>query len=288
MIFQFKPFKTDAMKKVLIPYDFTETSQSALNYGVEIAKYLSANLVLLHISQVPVISSEFGLAGYSITELFNDHKIAIQKVAEDIRLREPLITDIEYHCEIGNAADVIIEFSKAHEIDLVVSGIGGHGSAFMKNMVGSISVAVARHIDNPLIIVPPNTSYKKIQNIAYACDYDKHLLDSCSLIKVKYINTLFDATLHILHVIPENHELNAKESLIDNYVEQNLEHVSHKTYIIAENTVADGLLNFINHHEIDMVIVEPKKHSILHNLFTFSTTNAMAFYSPVPVLTIHG
>jgi nucleotide-binding universal stress UspA family protein len=276
------------MKKILIPYDFTETSKSALSYGVEIAKYLSANLVLLHISQVPVISSEFGMEAYSITEIFNDHNKAIQKIAEEIGLQEPLINDIEYHCEMGSDAEVIIEFSKVHDIDLVISGIGGHGSAFMKNIVGSTSVAVARHIDNPLIIVPPNASYKKIQNIAYACDYNKDLLDSSSLIKVKYINTLFDATLHILHVIPENHELNAKESLIDNYVEQNLENVCHKTYIISENSVADGLLNFIHHHEIDMVIVEPKKHSMLHKFFTFSTTNAMAFYSPVPVLTIHG
>lgn len=276
------------MKKVLIPYDFTGNSQSALNYGIELTKYLSANLVLLYINQVPAMSSEFGLTGYPITEVFNDHKQAIKNVAEDIRLREPLIDVIEYHCETGSPSEVIIEFSKTHEIDLIVAGIGGHGSAFMKNIVGSISVEVARHTLNPLIIVPPDASYKKIRNIAYACDYDPHLLDSASLIKVKYINTLFDATLHVLHVIPENHELSSKESLIDNYVEQNLEHVCHKTYIISENTVADGLLNFLRHHEIDMVIVEPKKRSVLHNLFTFSTVNAMAFYSPVPVLTIHG
>lgn len=276
------------MKKILIPYDFTETSQSALSYGVEIAKYLSANIILLHINQIPVMSSEFGLSGYSITEAYKDHKNDLKNIAEDIRIREPLIEEIEYHCEPGNASDVIIEFSKAHRIDLIISGIGGHGSVFMKNLIGSTSVAVARHIDHPLIIVPPNATYKKIKNIAYACDYNKHIVNSASLIKVKYINTLFDATLHILHVIPENHELNKTESKIDNYVEQNLEHVPHKTYIIAENTVADGLLNFINHHEIDMVIVEPKKHSILHNLFSFSTTNAMAFYSPIPVLTIHG
>jgi nucleotide-binding universal stress UspA family protein len=234
------------------------------------------------------MSSEFGLSDYSIAEAYNDHKNAMKAMAEDIKRREPLIEEIEYYCEMGNATDVIIEFSKAHQIDLIISGIGGHGNAFMKNIIGSTSVAVARHIDTPLIIVPPHAAYKKIVNIAYACDYTKHLLNSASLIKVKFINTLFDATLHILHVIPEHHALNASESKIDNYVEQNLEQVTHKTYIISENTVADGLLNFINHHEIDMVIIEPKKHSILHNMFTFSTTNAIAFYSPVPVLTIHG
>ncbi len=274
--------------KILIPYDFTETSQSALNYSIEIAKYLSANLILLHINQIPVMSSEFGLSGYSITEAYKDHQKAIKQIAADIKKREPLIGEIECHCEMGNPTDVITEFCNVHDIDLTICGINGHGSVFMKNMIGSTSVAVARNINNPLIIIPPDASYKKIKNIAYACDYNKHIVDSASLIKVKYINTLFDATLHILHVIRENHELNKKESQIDNYVEQNLETVTHKTYVIADNNTSEGLLNFIKHHEIDMVIVEPKKHSLFHGLFGFSTTNAIAFCSPIPVMTVHG
>ncbi len=276
------------MKKILVPYDFTETSQSALNYGIEVAKYLSADLVLLHINQIPVMSSEFGLSGYSITEAYKDHEKAIGQIAADIKKREPLIKQIEYHCEMGNPTDVITEFCNVHHINLTIGGIDGHGSVFMKNIIGSTSVSVARNISNPLIIVPPNASYKKIKNIAYACDYNKHIINSTSLIKVKYISTLFDATLHVLHVIPENHELNKKESQIDNYVENSLENVAHKTYMIAENNAADGLLNFIKHHEIDIIIVEPKKHSILHSFFSFSTTNAMAFYSPIPVMTIQG
>lgn len=276
------------MKKVLIPYDFSESSTSALNYGIEVAKYLSANIVLLHINQIPVMNSEFGLSGYSINDVYKEHQNALRKTAEEIKLREPLIKEILYYCEIGDATDVIIEFSEVHQIDLIVTGIGGHGNGFMKNMIGSTSVAVARGINDPLIIVPPDAVFKKISNIAYACDYDSRLQESSSLIKVKYINTLFDSTLHILHVIPENHELNAVESKIDNYVEHALEKVSHKTYIISENNTVEGLINFITNHDIDMVIVEPKKHPLLRKLFHFSTTNAMAFYSPVPVLTIHG
>jgi len=276
------------MKKLLIPYDFSEPSTSALNYGIEIAKYLSANIVLLHINQIPVMNSEFGLSGYSITDSYKEHQGSLRKIAEDIKLREPLIEEILYYCEMGDATDVIIEFSEVHQIDLIVTGIGGHGSAFMKNIVGSTSVAVARGINDPLLIIPPGAVYKKITNIAYACDYDSRLQESASLIKVKYINTLFDATLHILHVIPQNHELNTTESQIDKYVENSLEKVTHKTYIISENDTVEGLISFITNHDIDMIIVEPKKHSLLYNLFHFSTTNAMAFYSPIPVLTIHG
>lgn len=276
------------MRKLLIPYDFTEPSQSALRYGIELSKYLSARLVLLHVNQIPVMSAETELAVYSISEAFTDQQEALERVAQDIRLQEPLLPGVEHYCETGDPSELISAFAKANDIDLIVSGVGGHGSVFMKNMVGSVSVAVAREVDTPLIIVPPHFNYKKIQNIAYACDYDPQLLSNSSLVQVKYIHTLFDATLHILHVIPENHELSARESLIDNYVEENLEHVSHKTFMIAENSVADGLLNFVSHHDIDLLIVEPKKHSFLQKLFTFSTVNAMAFYSPVPVMNIHG
>ncbi len=276
------------MKKLLIPYDFSEPSSNALNYGIEMAKYLSANIVLLHINQIPVMNSEFGLSGYSITETYKEHESALKKIAEDIKLREPLIEEVLYYCEIGDATDVIIEFSNVHQIDLIVTGIGGHGNAFMKNLIGSTAVSVARGINDPLIIVPPDVVFKKITNIAYACDYDCQLEESATLIKVKYINTLFDSTLHILHVIPQNHELNTTESTVDKYVEHALEKVEHKTYIISENDTTEGLLNFIKYHEIDMIIIEPKKHSSLYHLFHFSTTNAMAFYSPVPVLTIHG
>lgn len=276
------------MRKLLIPYDFTEPSQSALRYGIELSKYLSARLVLLHVNQIPVMSAETELAVYSISEAFNDQQEALERVAQDILLQEPLLSGVEHYCETGDPSELISAFAKANDIDLIVSGVGGHGSVFMKNMVGSVSVAVAREVDTPLIIVPPHFKYKKIQNIAYACDYDPQLLSNSSLVQVKYIHTLFDATLHILHVIPENHELSARESLIDNYVEENLEHVSHKTFMIAENSVADGLLNFVSHNDIDLLIVEPKKHSFLQKLFTFSTVNAMAFYSPVPVMNIHG
>lgn len=276
------------MKKVMIPYDFTEASQNALEYGVALAGYLSASVTLLHIHQVPVLSHEFGLEAYPIREITRDHEAALAGIAEALRRREPNLPLVECFCETGDPAELIVAFGKAHDIDLIITGIGGHGNVLVKNLIGSTSVDVARNTDKPVLIIPPDAHYRKVRHIAYACDYDPQLPDRSSLIRVKYINTLFDATLHVLHVVPENHELSPKESLIDHYVEQHLEQVCHKTYLIAENTVSDGLLYFVQHHDIDLVIIEPKKHSLLHKLFSFSTTNALAFYSPVPVLTIHG
>jgi nucleotide-binding universal stress UspA family protein len=276
------------MNKILVPCDFSETSENALVYATELAKYLSASLVLLHIDQIPVMSSEFGMTPYTVADTAGDSREMLQKIADKIRTREPSISGVEFFSEIGNATESIHEFTKTHSVDLIVMGISGHGSKFMKNLFGSTAVAVSKRVEIPAIIVPPGVKYKKIQNIAYACDYNPEIEQSTTLTQVKYINTLLDADLQILHVIPEGHNLDAKESEVDCFVEQKLENATHKTYIIAENNVSEGLLFFISHHEIDMIIIEPKRHTFMHNLFYQSITNEMAFFSPVPVLTIHG
>lgn len=276
------------MNKILVPCDFSETSDNALEYAIELAKYLSSGLILLHIDQIPVMSSEFGMTPYTIADTAGDSEQTLQKMAERIRRDEPLITSVDYFSEIGNATESIHEFTKTHQADLIVMGISGHGSKFMKSLFGSTAVAVSKRVEIPAIIIPPGVKYKRIQNIAYACDYNAEIEESTALVQVKYINTLLDANLQILHVIPEGHDLDAKESEVDCFVEQKLENATHKTYIIAENNVSEGLLFFISHHDIDMIIIEPKKHTFIHNLFYQSITNEMAFFSPVPVLTIHG
>lgn len=276
------------MKRILIPCDFSEISENALNYAVGLAKYFSSSLVLLHVDQIPVLNSEFGMSAYTLTDTTTNSLTALKQLAEKIQKIEPTITDIECYSEMGNATDMIIEYARKLDADLTIMGISGHGSKFMKNVIGSTAVSVAKQLDMPVMIIPPHTSYKKIQNVAYACEYDEDLEKNSSLIQVKYINTLLGSKINIVHVIPEAHELDAVEAEIDDYVEHKFENSTHRTFLITENNASKGLLEFVKNHEIDLLIVEPKKHTIFHKLFFASTTKDVAFFSPIPVLTIHG
>ncbi|MBI3520229.1 MAG: universal stress protein [Bacteroidetes bacterium] len=276
------------MNKILIPCDFSDTSENALNYAVELAKYLNYDLVLLHVNQIPAMNSEFGITSYEIADAIPNSQESLKELADKILQNEPLISGVTYYSEIGNATDTIIDYAKRNDIAIIVMGISGHGNKLMKAFLGSTAVNVSKKTETPLIIVPPDVKYKKNQNIAYACDYDEHIESNLSLIQVRYINMLLGANLHVLHVVPENHHLNTKESHLDSYVEHSLENAAHKTYIITDNNVSEGLLSFIENHDIDLIVIEPKKHSIFHNIFYPSVTNEVAFFSPVPVLTIHG
>ncbi len=276
------------MNKILVPTDFSDTAENAVDYAINMANFFSANLILLHVNQIPVSTPEFGIAAYNFAEVKKDSLDTLNEKALKIKKEYPQISEVECFSEIGDSSDLIAEFSKNHNVDIVVMGNSGHGSKFKKNIFGSTSVTVAKKIAVPLMIVPPEVKYKAINNMAYACVYDEQIETSTSLMKVRSLNNEFNSLLSVLHVIPENHLINEKEANIDVYVENKLATTEHRTYILTENNVSVGILDFVKDHNMDMIVVEPQKHSLFHSLFHSSVTNELAFFSTVPVLTIRG
>ena len=276
------------MNKILVPTDFSDTAENAVNYAINMANFFSANLILLHVNQIPVSTPEFGIAAYNFAEVKKDSLDTLNEKALKIKKEYPQISQVECFSEIGDSSDLIAEFSKDHDVDILVMGNSGHGSKFKKNIFGSTSVTVAKKIAVPLIIVPPEVKYKAINNMAYACVYDEQIETSTSLMKVRSLSNEFNSLLSVLHVIPENHLIDEKEANIDVYVENKLSTTEHRTYILTENDVSVGILDFVKDHNMDMIVVEPQKHSLFHSLFHSSVTNELAFFSTVPVLTIRG
>lgn len=272
------------MKKILVPHDFSPASENALNYAIELAGYFFADLALLNVSLYPIMSPEMSITAYSFEEMKQDGLEALQKLSENIKSRVPSISKIECYSELGEVTDSIMEYSAKPDIDMVVMGITPQESKLVKVLVGSNAVDVSKKINKPLLIIPEHVHYRKIQNVAYASDYDDTVQTGSILIKVKYFSTLFNAFLHVIHVIPEGHALSQKETAIDDFIEQSLKSAEHKTYTINEDKVSVGIVNLVEENKMDLIIAEPRHNSIFHS----SVTKEIAFNSRVPVLMIHG
>lgn len=274
------------MNTILVPIDFSETSDNALEYAVHLANYLSADIVLLHVNTLPVYNNENDVLIYTIQDSKVDSQNLLKEKAAKLKIANQLIGNVKCFVEVGDLKSSVSDYIKNKNIDLIVMGISGQ-SKIGQMVLGSNAVTISRESEVPVFIIPENCSYKKINNIAYASEYDVHITEQTGLIQIKYIASLFGAGLSVLHVIPDNHLINELESETDLYVEQKLEHIEHKTFILSENNVAIALLDFIKTHDVDVIVLEQKKHSFLHNLFYPSTTKSVAFSSSVPVLTIH-
>ena len=275
------------MNTILVPIDFSETSENALNYATSLANYLTANLILLHVDTIPVYNNEYELVTYTIKDSIETSLELLKEKALKIKKDKLLIGDITYYAEAGELETSISEFITKKSIDLIVMGITGQSTKIGQTLFGSNSIKISRESKIPVFIIPKNCSYKKIENIAYACQYDKDIKEQTGLIQVKNIIAMFNANLNVLHVVPNNHLINQSEAETDLYVEQKLENINHKTFILTENNVSKALLDFINTHQIDLIIITQKKRTFFHKIFYPSSTKEVAFNSPIPVLTIH-
>lgn len=275
------------MNTILVPLDFSETSDNALLYAVNLANYLSANLMLLHVNSIPVYNNEYNVLTYTVEESVTTSLSLLKEKADLLKKDNVLNGNIECFAEVGDFKTTLAAYISSKNIDLVVMGITGHETAIGKTLFGSNAVTISRESNIPVFIIPKDYSYKEIKSIAYACEYDTHITEQTGLIQIKNIAAMFGASLSVLHVIPDNHLINEVESETDLFVEHKLEKTSHRTFILSEDKPSIALLDFIKTHEVDVIVLEQKKHSFLHNLIYPSTTKEIAFSSPIPVLTIH-
>jgi nucleotide-binding universal stress UspA family protein len=275
------------MNTILVPIDFSETSDNALLYAVNLANHLSSNIVLLHVSAIPVYNNEYNVVAYTVNDSIADSNASLKEKAELLKKDNALMGEVDYFTEVGDFKNTMLSYITNKNIDLVVMGITGHDSAIGKVLFGSNAVSISRDSNIPVFIISKDHQYKKIKSIAYASEYDSHITEQTGLIQIKNIASMFGASLSVLHVIPDNHLINEVESATDLFVEQKLEQTSHKTYILSEDKASTALLDFIKTHDVDVIVLEQKKHSFLHNLIYPSTTKEIAFSSPIPVLTIH-
>lgn len=273
------------MENILAPIDFSASSKNAACYAASIAGYFGAKLTLFHAYHMPALGFEMGYVP-PVINLHTEREDEIKKWAQGLSNTYKGI-DIDYHIEMGLATDLIEDVAEQKNCDLIVVGLSGQNNILKEHLFGSVATKVAETSKIPVLIIPEQVRFSKVKKIAYACDLDKQLESNNTLMKVKYFCALFDAELEILNVIKPEQEISIEKAETDFYLEEKLNSTKHNTFFIYDKKVDKGLIDFLWHHESDILITCPKTHSFLHNLFIESNTKKLAFHSPVPILTIH-
>jgi nucleotide-binding universal stress UspA family protein len=131
-------------KLILVPTDFSDPSQEALDAAGELALQFGAELCLLHVvPMIPDLPNAEALIheGKYEDKLHSDAEERLQRMAEDLAKRE-----IHATTEVGTANDVATEitrFAESENADLIV--IASHGiSGWKKFVLGSVAEKVVQ------------------------------------------------------------------------------------------------------------------------------------------------
>lgn len=140
------------MNAILVPVDFSETSDNALLYAVNLANYLSANLVLFHVNVIPIYNNEYGTVTYSENESV-ENTLNLLRQSLFIKKDNVLIGNVDCHVEVGDFKSQMIDYVDNNNIDMVVMGITGHSTKIGQVLFGSNAISISRESNIPVFIL---------------------------------------------------------------------------------------------------------------------------------------
>jgi nucleotide-binding universal stress UspA family protein len=140
------------LRRIFVATDGSSSSSDAVALAVGIAAHHHAELIVGHV--VPTLDYVFPIAVEDIgvalphvpTPLDHQVLVAAEAVAadHDVEVTKVLLA--------GDAADEIVTYGDAHDVDLIVVGSHGHG-VIASAVVGSVSLHVLRTSRRPVLVV---------------------------------------------------------------------------------------------------------------------------------------
>jgi universal stress protein A len=151
------------MKTILSPIDFSTATDGVIDATCTLARVTQNKIVLLHIVQPPVLTSDYGLAienfqeAVAISEKHSAKRLL--EITDGIRVRHPELT-VETRQVNGPPVPEILDAAKIFDAAYIVMGSHGH-NAFYDLLVGTTTHGVLRKATCPVVIVPPPQRVKK-------------------------------------------------------------------------------------------------------------------------------
>jgi nucleotide-binding universal stress UspA family protein len=274
------------MKKILVPFDFSEPALEAYKFALGIASGNGSEVFVLNVIDIPVMyESTFGLQPYLFdASLLKELEESLKTRFDKIRSSYP-----ENNCSVsfsvrqGPVSLSIRSFIDSKKIDLVI--MGTHGSSGIKEtFVGSNTEKIVRHSPVPVISLRKAPPLSSIKNIVYPTTFQP---DDTIVHKIKELQHFFGATLHLLFVNTphgfkrDNQAKGAGEAYAKTYDLKN-----YTVNIRNDYQEEDGIMAFAYEIKAGLVAMETHGRKGLSHMFNGSITEEVVnHYMGCPVWT---
>jgi nucleotide-binding universal stress UspA family protein len=271
------------MKKILVPTDFSEYAYYALKVAAQIAKKNDGEIILLHMLELPHQAGDAIGSGHDIPEIMLFKNAAINKL-EDLMNDECLdglkVSEI---IQFELAFNGIMDISKKNDVDLIV--MGSHGASGFKEMfIGSNAEKVVRFSDIPVLVLKRNEGIFNVDHFVFASDFSDEVRKPFQKV-VEFANK-FNAELHLVMInTPSSFKpTHIANEIMSNFV-SNYSINKFSTHIYNDTNVENGILNFANHVDADLIGMSTHGRRGLSHFFNGSISEDLVNHALRPVIT---
>ena len=140
------------IKHVLVPIDFTETSERALDFAMELAQKFGADITVMHAYQIPVYGFPDGafITGADVAAQISS--AAQERLNAAVAARKDKGVQLSAILRDGVAWEEVDSIAKETKADLIV--IGTHGRrGLARALLGSVAENIIRTTPLPVLTI---------------------------------------------------------------------------------------------------------------------------------------
>ncbi len=273
------------MKKILVPTDFSPHANSALHAAAVIAKKCNAEVILLHIIELPQQATDEISVGAEIPEVmfFKNAaenrltQLAHSQILEGLKVSMVLKLDRTF---LG-----VIQVAEVNEVDLII--MGSHGASGAKEMfIGSNTEKVVRSSEVPVLVIKEQLSTFEVKDFIFASDFSEGM--KVPFLKALKFNKVFGSKLHLLMInTPNNFKTTqvAEEQLTAFLSDTTTNQEEYELSIYNDISIEKGILNYAKKINADLIGVSTHGRKGISHFLNGSITEDLVNHSATSVLT---
>ncbi len=260
---------------ILVPLDFTDVADYALDHAKALAGIFGYNLVLLH-----VISKK--LAGKPEESAARDR---LQAIAAKLAVENNL--QVDYVIRAGNIFDTISDL--ADELCAVFIVMGVHGKRGVTHLVGSYPYKVVCKAHVPVLVVKEKHHHVGFDNIVVPIDFTRRSAQKVA--QATKFARFFGAKIRVFGFLSYENKAKIinKEALLksvnDYFVKKGVQ-VSTDLMIKPGLDWDEALIMFSEQVEADLIMIVAERGNRFQDVFSSNYTERILDKVNVPVLTI--
>jgi len=267
-----------------------EHTEQLVKYSAQLARDMDMNLDLLYSAElqnypasVPAMASQVHYSTPEhIQKLFDEVKSTFEEETKKIRSTLEHPPEINYYTRQGTTHHVLQEFTENDKYSFIVVMADTENQL----IINERNIHIIRNVDCPVYIVPFNKTYKPVDTVVYATDYNNEDIDTMRNLatQVKKNNGRIIA-LHVTKNMDFDEKVKNKgfrDMLIDKVGYKNIE-VS--TLQLGKNkSLAETVNEFASLNKADLIAVLKENKGFFEKLFSKSNTREIIGHSDFPIL----
>jgi nucleotide-binding universal stress UspA family protein len=267
------------MKKILVPFDFDNTSRNAVRYAIQIAKKSGASIVLYH-GFIPVYAPELPYINDYISEFQSLYTGRLNSYVRRLSRHFPGI-NIQGRVQSAYILQGISGFIGREKPDLVVIGL--NKKSFLEEaLIGSTSLQIVLKTETPVIAVPLKAREFKADKVLIATDF--HTFGKNDLNPLVKLLHFFDAEITVMGILKRDHfsesEIEGGKVLLGRLFRK----IPHRILLKEGNDIPRIIRGVLKEEKSNILVMMPGNKSFLEILMGKSSTRDILRAIDLPVL----